>query len=34
MEDIVDGMRGNIDVQVVKGDSFRVSFTSEIRARR
>ena len=29
MEDIVDGMRDNIDVQIVKGDSFRVSFTSE-----
>ena len=29
MEDIVDGMRGNIDVQIVKGDAFRVSFTSE-----
>ena len=28
MEDIVDRMRGNIGVQVVKGDAFRVSFTS------
>ncbi len=29
MEDIVDRMRGNISVQVVKGDAFRVSFTSD-----
>lgn len=29
MEDIIDGMRGQIGVQTVRGDSFRVSFTSE-----
>jgi len=29
MEDIVDNMRSKIAVQIVKGDSFRVSFTSE-----
>jgi polysaccharide chain length determinant protein (PEP-CTERM system associated) len=29
MEDVVDRMRGNISVQVVKGDAFRVSFTSD-----
>ena len=29
MEDVVDGMRQNIDVQTVRNDSFRVSFTSE-----
>ena len=29
MEDIVERMRGNISVQVVKGDAFRVSFTSD-----
>jgi polysaccharide chain length determinant protein (PEP-CTERM system associated) len=29
MEDVVDRMRGNINVQVVKGDAFRVSFTSD-----
>lgn len=29
MEDVVDRMRGNIQVQVVKGDAFRVSFTSD-----
>ena len=29
MEDIVEGMRRDIDVQVVKGDAFRVSFTGE-----
>lgn len=29
MEDIVENMRKNIDVQVVKGDAFRVSFTSD-----
>ncbi len=29
MEDVVDKMRGNISVQVVKGDAFRVSFTSD-----
>lgn len=28
MEDIIDGMRGQIGVQTVRGDSFRVSFTS------
>ena len=28
MEDVVDKMRGSINVQVVKGDAFRVSFTS------
>jgi polysaccharide chain length determinant protein (PEP-CTERM system associated) len=28
MEDVVERMRGNISVQVVKGDAFRVSFTS------
>ena len=28
MEDIIDGMRGNINVQTVRGDSFRVGFTS------
>lgn len=28
MEDIVDGMRDQIGVQTVRGDSFRVSFTS------
>ena len=28
MEDVVDRMRANISVQVVKGDAFRVSFTS------
>jgi polysaccharide chain length determinant protein (PEP-CTERM system associated) len=29
MEDIVERMRKDIDVQIVKGDAFRVSFTSE-----
>jgi len=29
MEDVVDRMRANISVQVVKGDAFRVSFTSD-----
>jgi polysaccharide chain length determinant protein (PEP-CTERM system associated) len=29
MEDVVERMRGNINVQVVKGDAFRVSFTSD-----
>jgi len=29
MEDIVDRMRGSINVQVVKGDAFRVSFTAD-----
>jgi polysaccharide chain length determinant protein (PEP-CTERM system associated) len=29
MEDVVDRMRANINVQVVKGDAFRVSFTSD-----
>jgi polysaccharide chain length determinant protein (PEP-CTERM system associated) len=29
MEDVVERMRGNIAVQVVKGDAFRVSFTSD-----
>jgi polysaccharide chain length determinant protein (PEP-CTERM system associated) len=29
MEDVVDRMRANIQVQVVKGDAFRVSFTSD-----
>jgi len=29
MEDIVERMRGSIGVQVVKGDAFRVSFTSD-----
>src|SRR4051812_48915935 len=29
MEDVVDRMRGNINVQVVKGDAFRVSFISD-----
>lgn len=29
MEDIVDQMRSQIGVQIVRGDSFRVSFTSE-----
>jgi polysaccharide chain length determinant protein (PEP-CTERM system associated) len=29
MEDVVEKMRGNISVQVVKGDAFRVSFTSD-----
>src|SRR5215813_5175202 len=29
MEDVVDKMRGNISVQVVKGDAFRVSFTAD-----
>jgi polysaccharide chain length determinant protein (PEP-CTERM system associated) len=29
MEDIVEGMRRDIDVQLVKGDSFRVGFQSE-----
>jgi polysaccharide chain length determinant protein (PEP-CTERM system associated) len=29
MEDVVERMRGNISVQVVKGDAFRVSFTSD-----
>jgi polysaccharide chain length determinant protein (PEP-CTERM system associated) len=29
MEDVVDRMRDNIAVQVVKGDAFRVSFTSD-----
>jgi protein tyrosine kinase modulator len=29
MEDVVEKMRGNINVQVVKGDAFRVSFTSD-----
>ena len=29
MEDVVEQMRGNISVQVVKGDAFRVSFTSD-----
>jgi polysaccharide chain length determinant protein (PEP-CTERM system associated) len=29
MEDIVEGMRRDIDIQVVKGDSFRVGFSSE-----
>jgi polysaccharide chain length determinant protein (PEP-CTERM system associated) len=29
MEDVVDRMRTNISVQVVKGDAFRVSFTSD-----
>jgi protein tyrosine kinase modulator len=29
MEDVVDRMRSNISVQVVKGDAFRVSFTSD-----
>jgi protein tyrosine kinase modulator len=28
MEDVVERMRGSISVQVVKGDAFRVSFTS------
>src|SRR5689334_5182994 len=28
MEDVVERMRGSIAVQVVKGDAFRVSFTS------
>lgn len=28
MEDIIDGMRGQIRVETVRGDSFRVSFTS------
>jgi len=29
MEDVVERMRANISVQVVKGDAFRVSFTSD-----
>ncbi len=29
MEDIIDQMRSKIEVQTVKGDAFRVSFTSE-----
>ena len=29
MEDVVDRMRTNISVQVVKGDAFRVSFTAD-----
>jgi len=29
MEDVVDRMRKDIDVQIVKGDAFRVSFVSE-----
>lgn len=29
MEDIVEGMRSDIDVQVVKGDTFRVGFRSQ-----
>ena len=29
MEDVVERMRGSIGVQVVKGDAFRVSFTSD-----
>ncbi|MES1254510.1 MAG: hypothetical protein ABUS56_02805 [Acidobacteriota bacterium] len=29
MEDVVEQMRGNIDLQPVRGDVFRVSFTSE-----
>jgi polysaccharide chain length determinant protein (PEP-CTERM system associated) len=29
MEDVVDRMRSNINVQVVKGDAFRVSFTAD-----
>ena len=29
MEDIVERMRGSIEVQVVKGDAFRVGFTSD-----
>ena len=29
MEDIVERMRGDIETPVVKGDTFRVSFTSE-----
>jgi len=29
MEDVVDGMRKDIDVQVIKGDAFRVSFTGD-----
>jgi polysaccharide chain length determinant protein (PEP-CTERM system associated) len=29
MEDIVEGMRRDIDIQVVKGDSFRVGFQSQ-----
>ncbi len=29
MEDVVERMRGSIAVQVVKGDAFRVSFTSD-----
>ena len=29
MEDVVERMRGNISVQVVKGDAFRVSFTAD-----
>jgi polysaccharide chain length determinant protein (PEP-CTERM system associated) len=29
MEDIVDGMRDSIDVQTIRGEAFRVGFTSE-----
>lgn len=29
MEDIVEGMRGDIEIQVVRGDSFRVGFHSK-----
>src|SRR5205814_1809454 len=29
MEDVVERMRNDIDVQVVKGDAFRVGFTSD-----
>ena len=29
MEDIVDGMRSNIEVQTIRGEAFRVSFISE-----
>jgi len=29
MEDVIERMRGDIDVQVVKGDAFRVSFDSD-----
>jgi polysaccharide chain length determinant protein (PEP-CTERM system associated) len=31
MEDVVEGMRKSIEVQVVRGDAFRVSFTYEDR---
>ena len=29
MEDIVEGMRADIEVQIVKGDAFRVSYVSD-----